>query len=611
MSDFKRDITNALNQSGTVTHVIPIETSSSPCSSTAPNAMLPATQETSVISTKPLPAEEKPQLPAVRIPDAREAAKQIVADNNLYAAMHTSAKKRDRAQREIRKAYEIEALRQQLAQRQPAPLPCNIQVDRPFPLNAFPEFWQSLIIDLASGVQAHLQLVAATLIGMMFIAARGNFKIVGDWEEPLTGYVVPAAHSGERKSAVLEYLKAPFIEFEKQIRIRSRTAERQLNVVRKIRSAVENRTVKECAEESFDLAAATKAIQIFGSEDAEIDRLEADVRGKLPFSRILDDLPTMEALPESAAEGNEAIGIAQAEGGFFLHRLRPSNDTFLLSGHDAEPNREHGRTFRSPELQAPCVSMCIAVQPIVLKTIFTAPKFDKLHEDGFLARLLVVFVPKVGNRCKTSSGSLSRSFRERYEKHITTLLNIERPPGAPGERTFRTILVPEEARQTLNAFRRENESGIAFETPTHGYASFLNRRHGHALRLAGVLHMLEHEDPQNHQISLKTMEGGIELAKFFDEHARVAFATEKWRALELCQKILMWVKEEGKYTVTTREVHRHVGGGRGDVNQIYKAFDILKDHGYIKKYKDGNKMIAIINPLLHDCGGSIQTYQPV
>ena len=543
-----------------------------------------------------LPPEVNAPPPAASVPDQRDMARQLIADNNLFSAMHASAKRRNKVQREIQDEYEIARLRQQLHWRQPEPLTSDIEVDRPFPLGVFPDSARTFIGELALQAQARLQLVGPALIGIMFIAARGNFKISADWEEALTGFVGAAALSGERKSATLGPLKEPITQFQSQIRHHGTVVHGDVRLVRKIRSAAERRIVKECIEGGFDSASTLEAIRSARAAISNLEQVEAEIGGKLPFSRVLADMPTMEALPGAVAEGNEAIGIADTEGGFIMHRLRPNANDILLKGYSAEYFYAQGRTFKGHELQAPCVSICSLHQPVILKALFTEKKFAKLHKDGFLARMLPVFVPKMRERRDTSPRAVSRRSMEWYHHHITALLNIERPFGAPGERTFHNILVTDEAREVLAAFYLEITQRITTENPSGGYEGFLRRLHGHALRLAGVLHLLAYTDPQNHRISRASMEGGIELARFFDAHAYAAFSLDKWKALQLAKDVMDWVASENRDTFTPRDVQREVCGGRGNVTPIYSAISALEQHGFVATYRSGNSLTVVVNP---------------
>ena len=128
--------------------------------------------------------------------------------------------------------------------------------------------------------------------------------------------------------------------------------------------------------------------------------------------------------------------------------------------------------------------------------------------------------------------------------------------------------------------------------------SFGSKLAGHAVRLAGAVHFLQHEEPWNEPIDASAMKGGIAIAEFFAEQARSVFDHERVESLKIAKKILnKIIKKRIRPYFSLRDAHRKVGSGRYTVNQISLGLDMLESHHYIASYTDlANKTTFIVNP---------------
>lgn len=114
------------------------------------------------------------------------------------------------------------------------------------------------------------------------------------------------------------------------------------------------------------------------------------------------------------------------------------------------------------------------------------------------------------------------------------------------------------------------------------YESFASKLAGHAVRLAGAVHFLQHEKPWEKPIDASAMRAGIALAEFYAEHAMFAFDNKQNDSVVYAKKILKWVKRHSKSIFEPREAQRGVGHCK--INQIEAGIDLLLKNNYLAQH---------------------------
>jgi hypothetical protein len=108
-------------------------------------------------------------------------------------------------------------------------------------------------------------------------------------------------------------------------------------------------------------------------------------------------------------------------------------------------------------------------------------------------------------RFLTTQEYVPSDIRWRYAKKIQSLLAIERPQGDGNARTAHTISMVEDARQIwqryVEVIKLEIRRGV-----TPQFNAFLEKLAGHAVRLAGAVHLLQHEDPHERPLDAQSMD---------------------------------------------------------------------------------------------------------
>ena len=255
------------------------------------------------------------------------------------------------------------------------PLRKSLEITAATPLEHLPVPAQNFIKTAALALGVSVDMVAVCLLGASFIAARGNFKIKVDahWSEILTGILIVAAPSGERKSAVVDLMRPVFKAFEAELQMHFDGSGRQsdLRVLHQTLTRMERDLAKRVQKTiqttgcSFETARSE-----LHAEFAATDQLRKSLQKSNSTPRILLDTPTLEALAVELERQDEAIGIFEAEGGFWKHRLRPSVDDILLKAFTGGSFASDTKTLGNVYLRSPVLAACSLVQPEVLQEFY-------------------------------------------------------------------------------------------------------------------------------------------------------------------------------------------------------------------------------------------------
>jgi hypothetical protein len=192
------------------------------------------------------------------------------------------------------------------------------------------------------------------------------------WEEPLNLFVAVAMPPGSRKSAVVADVTRPLATFDQD------EAKRMAAII------LQETTSKRVAHTAADQAQAAAG----KASDDQRDRLLADAVAAAqaaaaihvpPVPRMLADDATPEALASLLADHGR-IALLSPEGGVFdmmagRYSSNGPNLDVYLKGHAGDPIRID-RKGRPPEfVDRPALTIGLAVQPEVLRTLKDQPGF--------------------------------------------------------------------------------------------------------------------------------------------------------------------------------------------------------------------------------------------
>lgn len=470
------------------------------------------------------------------------------------------------------------------------PLPEMPYIYKRFPLNYLPGWTSDLVSQVASSLRVSIEAVAPALIGAIFIGARGNYmiKVKNNYHEPLTNYIVAAIESGGRKSAIVDFFRKPIIEIENELKITFDTESPSHKNYLEAKNAIKKR-IKSKALTNLNVESPQENLIAINQLRDKLDALEKESQCSIFRPKLLIDSPTTKELAMEMARQNEAIGIFEAEAGIWKHRVRSSDDNIYLKGYTMEPFGNE-TTVNSVTMQKPCLAICSYVQRNIAEKLYSN---IALKDDGLLPRILPVFIPKYNNFLHQNQIDISDEIVEKYSNKIKSLFSIKRPTGQSGERTFHVIELTNEAQ----AAWREYTTSIIQNINTGYYRdceSFGEKLAGHAVRLAGAIHLLKHDIPHNHKIDHNTMHSGIQLADYFSAHAMAVFDENSRINFDLAKKILAWVNRSNEWYFTTRNLNRHLGHHK--MVNIQPSIDILQQYGYITCHSINKSKYCIVNP---------------
>lgn len=254
-----------------------------------------------------------------------------------------------------------------------------------FPTDALPSWLRAMVEAVAEETQTPADLAGGLALAVLSTACGGRavVSVRGRWREQVNLYIVVALPPGNRKSAVVSLMIAPVLAVEKILRERAAGSIAEAEITAKIAKA----------------AAEKAAARAAGAEGTDQDRLTAEAislaqaaeRAAVPY---LPQLIAQDVTPENAttllAEQGGRLSLMSAEGGGIFDIIagrysgKPNQEVYL-QGHAGDMLRVNRQSRDSQFIDAPALTMGLAVQPSVLDDIAKAPGLDG---RGLLARFL-------------------------------------------------------------------------------------------------------------------------------------------------------------------------------------------------------------------------------
>lgn len=354
-----------------------------------------------------------------------------------------------------------------------------------------------------------------TMLGALSAAARGRFEITvpgTDYIEPLVLQNVLFAESGTRKSASFAMVKKPLVEYEKSRRRDDENAYlmwegRVKRMEKEIERDSKNSNVNE---------------NVLMNSIHELRNLMAD---RPVITRIVADDVTPERLGTLIYEQRGPIAVMAPEGGFFgnlagRYNQGIPNMEYVLRGHNGEP-LIIDRMGREVMVPASFVTLSISLQPEIVRELSHVPGFKG---KGMAARLLPSFpVSLVGDRNVRASVPIDR---EDYAIWRSTLLTIlgeaeDCPIDSQGDAIPYRMILGDDATEAYYQYAEHVERQLAKGGGLHGARDWGGKMVGHALRVAGLFHLVERgTEAIAWPVSQDTMLRSIEVMEYFVPHAR-------------------------------------------------------------------------------------------
>lgn len=464
----------------------------------------------------------------------------------------------------------------------PTPLK-NINIPPPFPTNTLPEVLKSYTDFIAETAQVSPDMPAAAILAALSVCLQGKAKIRFSpyWSEELNLYVLITAPPGERKSAVFGSITKPIHSFTAEYN------ERHLIDFQTYRNT------KKLFETKL-----SKAIEK-GSDIQEIRDIQEELNSLEPKKelKLITTDVTAEALASIMLDNNGNMGILSPEGGVFdvisgMYSGKVTNLNIFLSGYDGEPVKID-RKSGSVTLAHPLLTFGICAQPQVLNNVITNPNFTG---KGLSQRFLFCQPESMIGRRKLvqSYNGNGAEIVENYRRLIYRLLNMQHSDNCFIELTC-------SAADLLESYADKIEMQMSDNGSLAEYREFFGKLTGKTLRIAGLLHLCEHDTDEC--VSGKTMSGAIAISEYFGKQYLKMMCADNYDDTPqyVIDKITAKAKREEINIISLRDIKRTVR--KLSEEQVTDALDILTDKKYLFRIpppRDGSrkKESYEINPYL-------------
>jgi Protein of unknown function (DUF3987) len=452
---------------------------------------------------------------------------------------------------------------------------------------------------VAAATETPIEMAVMTGLGILAATVAGKVQVNPSpgYSEPLQIYVATVLPSGNRKTAVINEMAAPFRKAEAQL-IEQLTPERKrLQSIRKTEELAIERLRKRAA-----------AAPESGALIAEIAQREAELPDVPAIPRFWAQDVTPERLGPMMAENGGRMAVISDEGGIFdilagrYSKTASPNLDLFLQGHSGSPVRVDRGSREPVLLNSPALTLVLTPQPDVLRSLSEHKAF---RGRGLLARFLFVLPPSPVGRRKHETIPIPAYARDAYDRCISSLLNL--PAVADG--------VPFNLRFSREAFARWKEFQLSVESqmgeggPLHEIQDWGSKLPGAVARIAGGIHCSLHAGRSlPGETDGEIADVAIKLGGLLISNALAAFRImQKPEKIEHAEKLLAWIRRTGEPEFHLRDMFRSHQSRFGEMATMMPAIGLLQDHGYIRQ-KDREKKpgrppdVFEVNPELLDGG---------
>ncbi len=461
--------------------------------------------------------------------------------------------------------------------------PIPISLDRPslpdFPTRIFPHWMDDMVEAVAVHTETPRELPVMLGLAVLGMCCQRFFVVQPEpgYIEPLNIWTVAALDSGNRKTAVMQAMTRPVLDWEQK--------EAEAAKAKIAQTESERETIKARIQ-ILRSQAARQGSEDFEDIKAEIAKLETSLPEVPSLPRLWSQDITPEKLGQVMAENGERLAILSDEGGIFdilAGRYSggvPNLDLFLQA-HAGSAVRVDRGSRQAVFMQHPALTMGLSPQPEVLRGLADKPGF---RGRGLLARFLYVLPPsRLGYR--TMNGEpVPNDVTTAYMNGIAALLNMRVATDEQGMLRPYVLKFSAQARKEWKEFSRAVEMDMREAGRFEHITDWGGKLPGAAARIAGLLHCAEHasSQPWHAEIILTTMARALELAAVLSTHALAVFdLIGADPDLEAAKKVWRWVERNRQASFTARDCFQALKGTFRRMADLELAFTVLKERLYI------------------------------
>lgn len=458
----------------------------------------------------------------------------------------------------------------------PIPLQRELGLSKPFPVAALGPVLEPAVLKVHQAIQSPLAMCAQSALAVTTFAVQrlANVSIDGR-KVPLSEYFATMGESGERKTATDRALSSEVERYQDDLTAKYSEEEEAFKNQFAIHQCRRENTLRKMKDHS-------------PSKDGT-GNIELPNEPQAPISPIvLTTDVTVEGLAKNFINGQPGMALFSSEGSSFVSGYGMKKEEQLKTAAMLSELWDGARIcrIRAGEMVPKVVkdrrfSMHIMMQPKVLALLTSN---EALSDQGFMSRLLVAAPESTsGTRFYTGIDLSQDRDMAHFNQKISHLLRRPLPltPGMLNELSPRLLSLDTEGKQLYVGFHDNIERNLGkggIYVPIRGFA---NKAAEHALRLAGVLTVVE--DPDAEYIVGSTMTRGIELTLYYLGEALRLFNSAKadWE-LTSAEKLLKWIQEEAKRYVSLPDVYQYGPNFIRTAKLARSLMLILEEHGWVK-----------------------------
>jgi hypothetical protein len=399
--------------------------------------------------------------------------------------------------------------------------------------------------------------------------------------EPVNLYTAVALPPGSRKSSVHAALTSPVLAAEKELASEARGAVNEARTARAVADKAAREAEKLAAEVAVD--AGKSADEKKQAADDAVAKAALAGAIEIPaVPRLIADDCTPEEAASLLAEQGGKLAVMSAEGGPFVSLTgrysREPNMEVFLKGWSGDMLRVD-RKSRPPDfVDSPALTLGLAVQPEVLKQIYSMPGFSG---RGLLARVLYSLPRNTVGYRRVRTSPVPPSVSGCYADTMKRLVR-DYASWVPEPALFR--LDPAAAEMLIQA-AEQLEPCLRPDGALGHIAGWGAKLTGTTARIAGLLHGAAHlEGAYRHPVSADTMSRAIRLGRYLTEHAIAAFDfMGADPAADGAHAVLEWLRRTGQPQFNKRDLHRAMQARFRKAEDTEPALELLASHGWIRE----------------------------
>ncbi|HYS42756.1 MAG TPA: DUF3987 domain-containing protein, partial [Geobacteraceae bacterium] len=408
-----------------------------------------------------------------------------------------------------------------------------------------------------------------------------------EYLEPVSVWSVVALDPGNRKTAVKQAFTAPLIEWEHEETSRLKPEIKQVRHRRDINQKTIEQLKAQAAKADTNPVRREEQLQ-------EIAKIEEETPDEMIAPRIFTDDVTPERLQTLLLDHGGRMALLSDEAAIFeimggLYSGGKANLNIFLQGHSGSAVRVD-RQGRTVVLNRPALTFGLMVQPDVIRDLASGNK-ARFRGNGTLARFLYC-IPKstVGTRDVTQRTPIPGPVKKAYRDGIIGLLAISPAVDERGTERARVLTLAPEALLVWQQFGQYVENRQGPDGEFYSIQDFTSKLPGAALRIAGLLHVVEEHlvsgtviVEAGATINASTVERALDLCDLLISHARAAFdSMGSGPEQNDAQVVLRWITATGKASFRQNEALKSLRQFRS-VERLEQALKILTSRNIISE----------------------------